>query len=407
MRRSIVLCAAILVVSGVGCRAGAQAQLEILPHLTKPGSELWFSTAHAVSWDGSRVAGETLIVDLDTQTGHTYAAVWEGNGSVAGDPLDTAETGAVAISADGRVVLGRSYCCGCGTPGEYRWYPDGSVDVPTGADTPYFYCDFGRAMSADGSLVVGRYDKYYASCDAMVITQAFRWGPADILRGLDASACELPGGIPPSDATAVNAGGSVIGGTYGTGGFRWTSTGGFVGIPGMKHAPVWISLDGGTMRGDGFRWDTIHGYVEDHALDGAVAFSGDGEMFIAASANGSTYQHVGDAQRPLRDMLMEEYGLDLRGWCLKAEALSLDGSVVVGQAVTPDEESVAFRVRIGAPTGGWCVADIDRSGFVDLDDFVQFVGYFDAGDRRADFNGSCYVDLEDFGDFVDRFTQGC
>ncbi|MCC6428565.1 MAG: hypothetical protein IT435_17320 [Phycisphaerales bacterium] len=54
-----------------------------------------------------------------------------------------------------------------------------------------------------------------------------------------------------------------------------------------------------------------------------------------------------------------------------------------------------------------CPADFDRSGFVDLDDYVAFVLAFEAGTDDADFDQSGFVDLDDFIAFVQSFELGC
>lgn len=69
-------------------------------------------------------------------------------------------------------------------------------------------------------------------------------------------------------------------------------------------------------------------------------------------------------------------------------------------------------------TAPFCVADIDRSGFVDSDDYVLFVqafsdGCFGSGNPNlgcsysADFDRSGFIDSDDFVAFVDAFSEGC
>ncbi|MCC6428552.1 MAG: hypothetical protein IT435_17255 [Phycisphaerales bacterium] len=54
-----------------------------------------------------------------------------------------------------------------------------------------------------------------------------------------------------------------------------------------------------------------------------------------------------------------------------------------------------------------CSADFDGSGFVDLEDFIDFVALFEEGSDAADFDGSGFVDLDDFIAFVHSFEAGC
>ncbi|GMV24607.1 MAG: hypothetical protein AMXMBFR58_06380 [Phycisphaerae bacterium] len=56
---------------------------------------------------------------------------------------------------------------------------------------------------------------------------------------------------------------------------------------------------------------------------------------------------------------------------------------------------------------GTCPGDFDLSGFVDLEDYIAFVGAFEAGDISADVDGTGFVDLEDFNSFVGWFEEGC
>ncbi len=110
---------------------------------------------------------------------------------------------------------------------------------------------------------------------------------------------------------------------------------------------------------------------------------------------------------------------------MSAGAIELTGSV--GQ---PDASVLSAGVQ-GSPgemilaggfwvleTAPFCVADIDRSGFVDSDDYVLFVaafadGCFGSGNPTlgclysADFDRSGFVDSDDFVAFVDAFAEGC
>ncbi len=54
-----------------------------------------------------------------------------------------------------------------------------------------------------------------------------------------------------------------------------------------------------------------------------------------------------------------------------------------------------------------CYADVDCSGFVDLDDYMTFVASFEAGTGDGDFDGSGFVDTDDFDAFVRAFENGC
>ncbi len=54
-----------------------------------------------------------------------------------------------------------------------------------------------------------------------------------------------------------------------------------------------------------------------------------------------------------------------------------------------------------------CLADFDKSGFVDLDDFVAFTHAYEQGTGAADYDGSGFIDTDDFDAFVAAFEAGC
>lgn len=54
-----------------------------------------------------------------------------------------------------------------------------------------------------------------------------------------------------------------------------------------------------------------------------------------------------------------------------------------------------------------CPTDFDRSGFVDMVDYDEYVLAFEAGSIDADFDASGFVDVEDFTLFVEAFIAGC
>lgn len=80
------------------------------------------------------------------------------------------------------------------------------------------------------------------------------------------------------------------------------------------------------------------------------------------------------------------------------------------------EETFTFRATVNGVNSGIgtvtlvysvCPADYDGSGFVDFDDFNQFVEDFIAGAASADFDSSGFVDFDDFNKFVLAFESGC
>ncbi len=82
------------------------------------------------------------------------------------------------------------------------------------------------------------------------------------------------------------------------------------------------------------------------------------------------------------------------------ESRSLDLAVTNWDDTKPN---YLFLNKLPAP----CASDFDGSGFVDTDDFDQFVLAFEAGSPLADFDVSGFVDTDDYDQFVTAFEAGC
>ncbi len=116
-----------------------------------------------------------------------------------------------------------------------------------------------------------------------------------------------------------------------------------------------------------------------------------------------------------------------RRWARDGVELS-DGPTPWGSAIAGSGTATLSVAGIGASDGGdytcvvssacdsvesaqahlWeCAADIDCSGFVDLEDFGAFVDLFVEGGDAADFDLTGFVDHEDFDAFVLAFELGC
>jgi uncharacterized membrane protein len=147
---------------------------------------------------------------------------------------------------------------------------------------------------------------------------------------------DLPGGSFGSYANAASTDGSVIVG-YGSGNngieaFRWTTSGGMVGLGGSGFANS-IAQD---LSGDG---STIVGYAN---------FGSGDEALIWDATNGV---------RRLKGVLVNEWGLDLTGWTLTmANAVSADGTVIVGTGTNPSGSREAWIAVIPEPASLWLVA---------------------------------------------------
>lgn len=105
--------------------------------------------------------------------------------------------------------------------------------------------------------------------------------------------------------------------------------------------------------------------------------------------------------------------------CGVANAAGADTHTVsISIADCPGPWASSYRVRAvvsnlctsstsNAATLTLCPADFDCTGFVDLDDFGEFVAAFELGSANADFDGTGFVDTDDFTAFVLAFERGC
>ena len=220
---------------------------------------------------------------------------------------------ALGVSADGSIVVGRGSSASSGGTGRteaFRWTQTtgmvGLGDLPGGD----FYSD-ASGVSADGSVVVGSSKSASSGGTGTGRTEAFRWAQATGMVGLG----DLPGGLFYSKANGVSADGSVVvgvsEGANGNEAFRWTQATGMVGLgvlPGgyFSSSALGVSADG----------SVVVGYSDS-----------ENEAFIWNSTQG---------MRSLKQVLTNDYGLNLNGWDLtSANAISADGLTIVGSGFDP------------------------------------------------------------------------
>jgi len=197
------------------------------------------------------------------------------------------------------------------------------------------------AVSADGSVVVGR--SRAANNEGF---EAFRWTASGGMTGLG----YLPGGAYYGGANAVSGDGSVVVGYSATDNsalaFRWTASGGMADLNGLPSA-TGVSADGSVAVGSGallantqaFRWTAANGLVSLGQLPGggynsqAYGVSGDGSVIVGHSYSGSLNEafrwsaadgmvglgHLSTPSNPFGSSSQSE-----------ARATSADGAVVVG-----------------------------------------------------------------------------
>jgi probable HAF family extracellular repeat protein len=311
------------------------------------------SEARGVSGDGSVVIGSS------GSAAGQRAFRWEASTGMVALPVPSGlgMTWATDVSLDGRFISGyggNSFSTPLGWEG-LRWDMQAGIDriAKSGAGV------WANGISGDGTLVVG------TSGD-----EAFRWTAAGGLVGM--------GGLSPSfrsQANGVSAFGPVVvGESLDTGAvpqvrsdFRWTPADGMASLGGFSGTAV--SRDGSAVAGilngpsgfEAFVWTDTGGmdplgYYAPGCYTRAFGIAGNGHRVVGyvEFPDETTQAFVWDrmmGMRLLRDMLQDDYGIDLTGWTLqRAWAISDDGTTIVGRAIDPQGNTEAYRaVIIPAP----------------------------------------------------------
>ena len=331
------------------------------------------STAHGVSADGLVIAG--IASDK--------AVIWAGNG--APQPLGVLPgytiSNALFASTDGSVIAGFA---GDGVPANhyepFRWTASTGMQSLGSLNGAY-----GReptAMSADGSIIVGR--NVYLTNPSQV---AFKWTAAGGVQELPV----LPNTIG-SAAYGISADGSTIVGydtTSKVNPVRWTAAG----IEALPQAPgavytvlVAASADGSVIIGgaapnaisgpyEAFRWTDAAGwqplgFLSGHTNSSPRAISGDGAVVVgSATANGGTpesaflwTQSLGMVE--LKSYLVGHGVSGLTGWTLlEATDISADGRTIVGYGTNPTGNMEAWVATVPEPSA-WVLLAMGLAGLV-------------------------------------------
>ncbi len=298
------------------------------------------SQAYAISSNGAYVVGAS------SSASGTEAFIWHGGTMSALGDLSGGDVTSIGygVSDDGSVVVGvgRSWLA----IEAVRWV-NGNIEslgvLPGG-----MFVSISFGLSSDGQVIVG----VSASSNGL---EAFRWS-GGTMSGLG----DLPGGGFESSGFSVSNDGSIVVGMGQAGldpngevgqPFLWDS-GGMTILGGLGGARA-VSGDGSVVVGDSvtggateaFRWeaggltslgDLPGGDTDSIAWDtstgGAVVVgrgqtAGGDEAFIWTS-------HTG--MMNLREVLTNDYGLDLAGWSLtSARGISDDGMTITGEGVDP------------------------------------------------------------------------
>jgi probable HAF family extracellular repeat protein len=273
---------------------------------------LGFPEAYATSADGSMVVGFRYIAK------QSEPVRWTRNGGTIclGKLSDYSYGTANGVSADGSVIVG--------TYGEnsditFRWIRGRGIAGLPGLPRAVVRCG-AWAVSADGAVVVGecRYESEN--------NEAFRFHADTGLIQLGV----LPGDLS-SVAHGVSADGSVIVGSSGLGiatrAFRWTQQTGMIGLGtlpnGSRNSIAGaVSADGSIIVGQCYGEDGLEAFIWDAA----------------------------HRMRSLRQVLIGKFDLgdSLAGWKLKtANAVSADGSFVVGSGINPSGDREAWLAYLG------------------------------------------------------------
>ena len=131
-----------------------------------------------------------------------------------------------------------------------------------------------------------------------------------------------------SGAEAVSADGSVIVGRSGGEAIRWTAQSAMVGLGHLNEGDVSCS---------------------------AEAVSADGSVIVGFSASTlGSEAFIWDADngiRSLQEVLFADFELDLAGWQLRsANAITPDGTIIVGSGISPDGNSEAWMAVVPEPS---------------------------------------------------------
>jgi uncharacterized membrane protein len=322
-----------------------------------------------ISSDGSAIVGAAAgqAFRWTSQTGLVSLGVLPGD----------AHSEALAVSADGRVVLGHSYREGCATPAVFRWTPETgmlALGVPAGLAS----CQFLGQMSADGSVVFGRCLRPGSSYAGAL----FRW-----TAGTGSEALLVPPRWANARPRGVASDGGVLVGELEVGSptpwssssepsptpllFRWTESTCVLpldtGEPG--RSVVWEGSDGegaylvanssssgsssdAGRRRRGLRWDAWGQVTSLEPLGGddvteVKSISADGRIAAGSSGGPCTASALPDASltatiwdakgQPRRvSDVVKAAGGELHGARLVSAQVSRDGSTLMGGAYDVD-----------------------------------------------------------------------
>ncbi len=339
----------------VACAPVQSASFEGLGDLS---GGVYTSDARAVSADGSVVVGISQSTSGDEAFRWTAQTQMQPLGDLTGGSFYSVAEG---VSADGSVVVGSSESAS----GREAFVWAANVMTGLGDLTGGGFFSQARGLSADGLVIVG-------SSDSAAGRQAFRWTSVDGMLPLN----DLPNGDVYGEAVAVTPDGSMAVG-YGdtTDGYEaayWVGTSNPQGISTLGGLSFYSSAYGVSANGyivgasispsgwEAFRWRQDSGFLALGDLDEgdyyseARGVSADGAIVVGTSNTAAGFEaFIWDSvhnMRSLKQVLEQDYGLDLTGWTLtRANAISADGSTIVGRGIDPQGRTQAWRAMLTAP----------------------------------------------------------
>jgi len=268
-----------------------------------------YSTATAMSADGSVIAGISYGAS-NAARGFRWTS---GTGLQSISVLGTGSASyALGISADGSVIAGTSYTAGLNGAVATRWTSATGLQSIGGTNAD------GRAISADGSVIVG------GDSPGGVDSEAMRWTSGDGIQHLNRPVGTIGawGYATSSDGSAV-AGGTVDGDSF------------------NELATLWTGLPGGGVV-------QILGALDGSEVSSAFAISGDGRVvggFSALPDDNHAFVWTSPLGMVDLNVYLPLHGVDLTGWTLQfVRGISFDGSAVVGEG-TFNGALRAFLVR--------------------------------------------------------------
>ncbi|TVQ61261.1 MAG: hypothetical protein EA378_09280 [Phycisphaerales bacterium] len=322
-----------------------------------------FSEATSVSDDGRFVSGNAIDA-----SDNLVPVIWDGTtANLLAVPAGFDGAYVNAISGDGQhaVALGLG-------PGGFqgiRWDASGTPTVlPT---NPMTFSSL-NAINYDGTVAGGFVNQSFMGGSDAVI-----WTAAGGLQNIGVMA----GGNEASFTDVTNDGSRFVG--YAHDPVRrpiaWDATNGFqvlASAPGSNGAGIAIDIaaDGSAIAGaldfDGVPrpafWDSdgtanVLALWSGYAAGEAIGVINGGSLVIGNwredefADNLRSLAFVWDADsgsRPLQDVLINDYGIDLTGWTLNTVShVTPDGLTIVGAGLNPFGELEAFKVVIPAPAG--------------------------------------------------------